>query len=84
MRFGIEFPLLNVGNSKWPARLTGGPMIQTVAENKYSFDMQVSVKAMAALDRDRPHPKAAVAKPFLTRPFSLLGHAATARPRENG
>jgi hypothetical protein len=29
-------------------------MIQTVAENKYSFDMQVSVKAMAALDRRRP------------------------------
>jgi hypothetical protein len=30
-------------------------MIQTVAENKYSFDMQVSVKAMAALDREWPH-----------------------------
>jgi hypothetical protein len=30
MRFGIELPLLNVGNPKWPARLTGGPMIQTV------------------------------------------------------
>jgi hypothetical protein len=23
MRFGIELPLLNVGNPKWPARLTG-------------------------------------------------------------
>jgi hypothetical protein len=30
-------------------------MIQAVAENKYSFNMQVSVKAMAAPDRDRPH-----------------------------
>jgi hypothetical protein len=30
-------------------------MIQTVAKNKYSFDMQVSVKAMAAPDRERPH-----------------------------
>jgi hypothetical protein len=29
-------------------------MIQAVAENKYSFNMQVSAAAMAALDRDRP------------------------------
>jgi hypothetical protein len=52
MRFGIELPLLNVGNPKWPARLTGGPMIQTVVEDKYSFNMQVSAEAMAAPDRD--------------------------------
>jgi len=37
-------------------------MIQAVDENKYSFHMQVSVKAMAALDRDRPHQRTAVAK----------------------
>jgi hypothetical protein len=57
MRFGIELPFLDVGNPKWPARLTGGPMIETVDENKYSFNMQVSVKAMAAFDRVRPFPK---------------------------
>jgi hypothetical protein len=51
MRFGIELPLLNLGNPKWPARLTGGPMIQTVVEDKYSFSMQVSAEAMTALDR---------------------------------
>jgi len=51
MRFGIELPLLNLGNPKWPARLTGGAMIQTVVEDKYSFNMQVSAEAMAALDR---------------------------------
>ena len=29
-------------------------MIQAVIENKYSFNMQVLVKAMATFDRDRP------------------------------
>jgi hypothetical protein len=29
-------------------------MIHAVAENKYSFNMQVSVKAMAVPDRNRP------------------------------
>jgi hypothetical protein len=54
-------------------------MIQMVAENKYSFSMRVSVKAIAAPDRDRPHQKLKVAKRLLTRPFSQLGYAATAR-----
>jgi hypothetical protein len=39
-----------VGNPKWPARLTGGPMLRAVVENKYSFNMQVSAEAMAGLD----------------------------------
>jgi hypothetical protein len=59
-------------------------MIQATAENKYSFNMQVSVKAMAALGRDRPHQKAAVAQRLLTSRFSPLGCAAAARPCENG
>jgi hypothetical protein len=37
-------------------------MIQAVGENKYSFNMQVSVKAMAALDRGRSHQRAAGAE----------------------
>jgi hypothetical protein len=54
-------------------------MIQMVAENKYSFSMRVSVETIAEPDRDRPHQKLQVAKRLLTRPFSQLGHAATAR-----
>jgi hypothetical protein len=57
-------------------------MIQTVVENKYGFNMQVSAEAMAA--PDRPHQKAAVTQRLLTRPFSLLGGAVTSCPRENG
>jgi hypothetical protein len=53
MRFGIELTFLHTGNLKWPARLTGAPMIHAVLENKYRFNMQVSVKAMAAPNRDR-------------------------------
>jgi hypothetical protein len=64
MRFGIELPLLNVGNPKWPARLTGGLMIQTVVENKYGFNMQVSAEAMAAPDRDRSRLKTQGAQPL--------------------
>jgi hypothetical protein len=59
-------------------------MIQTAVENKYRFNMKVSAKAMAATGRDRPHPKAAVARRLLASPFSQLGRAATARRRENG
>jgi hypothetical protein len=59
-------------------------MSQTVVENKYSFNMQVSAEAMAAPDRDRPHQKAAVTQRLLTRPFSQLGCAVTPCPRENG
>jgi hypothetical protein len=47
MRFGIELLSLKVGNPKWPARLTGGSMIHAIIENKYSFNMRVSAKAMA-------------------------------------
>jgi hypothetical protein len=57
MRFGIELLSLKMGNPKWPARLTGGAMIQMVVENKYSFNMQVSAEAMAAPDPDHPHRK---------------------------
>jgi hypothetical protein len=64
MRFGIELPLLNVSNPKWPARLTGGLMIQTVVENKYGFNMQVSAEAMAASDRDRSRLKTQGAQPL--------------------
>jgi hypothetical protein len=84
MRFGIELTFTNVGNPKMAARLTGGPMIQATAENKYSFNMQVSVKAMAALGRDRQYQKVAEAQQFLTSRFSPLGWAATTRPCENG
>jgi hypothetical protein len=48
-------------------------MIQAAVENKYSFNMQVSVKAMAALGRDRPQQKAAVTQRLLASPFSQLG-----------
>src|SRR3981081_4600959 len=50
--------LLERGQPKWPARLTDGPLIQTAVENKYGFNMQVSVKAMAAPDRDQLREKA--------------------------
>jgi hypothetical protein len=52
MRFGIELPFLVLGIPNWPARLTDEQMIQATIENKYSFNMQVSVKAMATPDRD--------------------------------
>jgi hypothetical protein len=55
----------------------GRPMIQTVAENKYSFNMRVSAAAMAVPDRDRPHQKAAVTQRLLIRPFNQLGCAVT-------
>src|SRR5258708_1593937 len=79
MRFGIELPLLNVGNPKWPARLTGGPMIQTVVEDKYSFNMQVSAEAMAALDRDHPRWKTPLVRRRLTSGFNQLGITPPAR-----
>jgi hypothetical protein len=79
MSFGIELPLLNVGNPKWPARLTGGPMIQTFAEHKYSFNMQVSAEDMAALDRDHSRRNAHLVRQRLTNAFNQLGTAPRAR-----
>jgi hypothetical protein len=47
--------------------LTGEPMIHAAFENKYGFNMQVLVKAMAALDRKQGRArKAARATGFLT------------------
>jgi hypothetical protein len=37
-------------------------MIETISKNKYSFNMRVSVKAMAAPDRDGRTKATAVAK----------------------
>jgi hypothetical protein len=54
MRFGIELTFLHTGNLKWPARLTGAPMIHVVLENKYRFNMQVSARAMGSRDRSPP------------------------------
>jgi hypothetical protein len=55
-------------------------MIQAAAENKYSFNMQVSVKAMAVPDRDLAALKELPWRSgFLRRPFNQLGCAATAR-----
>jgi hypothetical protein len=75
MRFGIELPLLNVGNPKWPARWTGRPMIQTVVEDKYSFNMRVSAEAMATLDRDHSRWKTPLVRRRLTSGFNQLGIA---------
>jgi hypothetical protein len=72
MRFGIALPLLNAGNPKWPARLTGGSMIQSVVEDKYSFNMQVSAEAMAALDRALSRWKAHLVRRRLTSGFNQL------------
>jgi hypothetical protein len=55
-------------------------MIQAAAENKYSFNMQVSVKAMAVPNRDLAALKELPWRSgFLRRPFNQLGRAATAR-----
>jgi hypothetical protein len=59
-----------VGNPKWPARLTGGQMIQTAAENKYRFNMQVSAEDMAAPDRVHSRWKSHSHRQFLTRKFN--------------
>jgi hypothetical protein len=80
MRFGIELPLLNVGNPKWPARLRGGPMIQTVDEDKYSFNMRVSAEAIAALDQDHSRWNAHLVRRRLTSGFNQLAIAPPARP----
>ena len=36
-----------MGQSEWFAASAGGPMIQTSLENKYGFDIEVSVADMA-------------------------------------
>jgi hypothetical protein len=54
-------------------------MIQTVAENKYSFNMRVSAVVMAALDRDYLRPKLPLVRQFLTSGFNQLAFAAAAR-----
>jgi hypothetical protein len=47
-------------------------MIQSFAEHKYSFDMQVSAEDMAALDRDHLRPKAHLERQHLMRAFNQL------------
>jgi hypothetical protein len=59
-------------------------MIQAVAENKYGFNMQVSVKAMAALDRDRPHQKAAGGKATFDKAVPSIGVCRDGAPSRKG
>jgi hypothetical protein len=62
-------------------------MIQAVAENKYSFNMQVSVKAMAAPDCDRPHQGAAGPKRLFEKAVQSIRRCrdgATLRNRAGG
>jgi hypothetical protein len=54
-------------------------MIQAVAENKYSFNMQVSAEAMAALDRDHSRRKPPLARQRSTIAFNQLGVVLPAR-----
>jgi hypothetical protein len=54
-------------------------MIQVVVENKYSFSMRVSVKAMAALDRDRSRREVPLVRRLLTSAFNQLGIGLSAR-----
>jgi hypothetical protein len=54
-------------------------MIQTGVEDKYSFNMQVSAEAMAALDRDHSRWKTPLVRRRLTSGFNQLGIAPPAR-----
>jgi hypothetical protein len=54
-------------------------MIQTVVEDKYSFSMQVSAEAMAALDPDPSLWKAHLVRGRLTSGFNQLVIAPPAR-----
>jgi hypothetical protein len=42
---------LDKGNPIWSARERGEPMIEAALENKYDFNMQVSLPAMAVPSR---------------------------------
>jgi hypothetical protein len=54
-------------------------MIQTVSENKYSFNMQVSAEPMAAADCDHLRRKIPLVCQFLTNRFNQLAFDAAAR-----
>jgi hypothetical protein len=54
-------------------------MIQTVVEDKYSFSMQVSAEAMAALDPDHSRWNAHLVRRRLTSRFNQLAIAPPAR-----
>jgi hypothetical protein len=58
-------------------------MIQSLAEHKYSFNIQVSAEDMAALDRDHSRRKAHLVRQRLTRPFDQLRTPRERRFAEN-
>jgi hypothetical protein len=63
---------LDKGNPIWSARERGEPMIEAAVENKYDFNMQVSLPAMAVPSRSSLPSPIAMRRSTLIKLFNRL------------